>query len=81
MSNLIHMNGIPTFKSKHGFRYSEFWEYYKQHDRLHWTAEQISLAKDLQDFQRASAEEKEFITNVMKLFTQNEVIVGKLIAA
>ncbi|MFA7029642.1 MAG: ribonucleotide-diphosphate reductase subunit beta [Candidatus Cloacimonadaceae bacterium] len=76
MSNLIHMNGIPTFKSKNGFRYPEFWEHYKQHDRLHWTAEQISLAKDLQDFERASEKEKEDITRTMRLFTQNEIQVG-----
>ena len=76
MSTLIHMNGIATFKSKSGFRYPEFWEYYKQHDRLHWTSDIISLSKDVQDFERASEEERTFITNVMKLFTQNEVIVG-----
>ena len=33
MSNLLKMNGIPTFKSKHGFRYLQFWEYYKQHGK------------------------------------------------
>ncbi len=76
MSNLIHMNGIPTFKSKHGFRYPEFWEYYKLHDRQHWTSDSISLSKDIQDFERASEEEKKFITEVMRLFTTNEVIVG-----
>lgn len=76
MSNLLKMNGIPTFKSKHGFRYPQFWEYYKQHDRAYWNATEISLAKDIQDFTRASPEEKEFITNVMRLFTQNEIVVG-----
>jgi ribonucleoside-diphosphate reductase beta chain len=70
------MNGISTFKSKSGFRYPEFWEFYKIHDRLHWTSDIISLSKDVQDFERASEEERTFITNVMKLFTQNEVIVG-----
>lgn len=76
MSNLIHMNGIQTFKGKDGFRYPDFWNYYKQHDRSHWVAEQISLSKDLQDFERASEEEKRIITETMKLFTQNEVIVA-----
>lgn len=76
MSNLIHINGIPTFKSKHGFRYPQFWELYKTHDRLHWTAEAISLAKDIQDFERASEKERLDITNTMKLFTQNEIQVG-----
>ena len=76
MSNLLKMNGIPTFKSKKGFRYPEFWNYYKQHDRMHWTADEVTLSQDIQDFAKASPEEKEFITNVMRLFTQNEVQVG-----
>lgn len=80
MSTLIHINGIPTFKSSKGFRYPEFWEFYKQHDRLHWTSDIISLSKDVQDFERASEEERTFITNVMKLFTQNEVDISLLVA-
>lgn len=75
MSNLIHINGIPTFKSAKGFRYGEFWEYYKLHDRQHWVAEAISLGKDIQDFEHASDKEKLDITNTMKLFTQQEVTV------
>ena len=74
--SLLKLNGIPTFKSSSGFRYPQFWEYYKQHDRMHWTADEISLSKDVQDFARASQEEKDFIINIMRLFTQNEVIVG-----
>lgn len=75
MSTLIHMNGIPTFKSSKGFRYPEFWNYYKEHDRMHWTADIISLAKDLQDFDRSSLKEKDDITRTMQLFTQQEVSV------
>lgn len=75
MSTLIHMNGIPTFKSSKGFRYPEFWNYYKEHDRAHWTADIISLAKDIQDFDRASPKEKDDITRTMRLFTQQEVSV------
>ena len=41
-----------------------------------WTSDVISLGKDLQDFEKASEEERTFITEVMKLFTTNEVIVG-----
>ena len=69
------MNGIPTFKSSKGFRYPEFWNYYKEHDRMHWTADIISLAKDIQDFDRASPKEKDDITRTMRLFTQQEVSV------
>jgi ribonucleoside-diphosphate reductase beta chain len=76
MSNLLKINGISTFKSNKGFRYPEFWNYYKLHDRMHWTIDEYDLSKDIQDFAKASDKEKELIKNLMKLFTQNEVIVG-----
>jgi|WetSurMetagenome_2_1015567.scaffolds.fasta_scaffold35042_2 ribonucleoside-diphosphate reductase beta chain len=76
MSNLLKMNGISTFKSKSGFRYPEFWDFYKAHDRMHWTADEINLSQDIKDFAKASQEEKDFITNVLRLFTQNEIVVG-----
>lgn len=74
--SLIKHNGLPVFKEKGGFKYGHFWQYYKAHDRMHWTAEEINLSKDIQDFKNASPEERTFITNVMKLFTQNEILVG-----
>ena len=74
--SLIKQHGLPVFKPKTGFQYPHFWNYYKQHDRLHWVAEEISLAQDIRDFQNASPEEQTFITSVMRLFTENEVVVG-----
>jgi ribonucleoside-diphosphate reductase beta chain len=74
--SLIKHQGLPIFKPKGGFKYQHFWEYYKVHDRLHWHAGEINLSQDIQDFQAASPEEKAYITNIMKLFTQNEVLVG-----
>lgn len=76
MSNLIKQNGMLTFKPESGFQYPHFWEYYKQHDRMHWTAEEINLTKDVQDYQAASPTEQEYIRKVMMTFTQNEVLVG-----
>jgi len=75
--SLIKQNGMTPFKTEKGFRYPQFWEYYKKHDRLHWHAGEITLAKDIQDFQNASKEEQEYIKGVLRLFTQNEVEVGK----
>jgi len=74
--SLIKTQGLPVFKDAKGFKYPHFWEYYKKHDRLHWTADEISLSQDIQDYERASDEEKRYITEVMRLFTENEVIVG-----
>jgi ribonucleoside-diphosphate reductase beta chain len=42
---------------------------------ISWTADIISLSKDIQDFDKASSKEKEDITRTMRLFTQQEVSV------
>ena len=73
--SLIKQQGLPIFKPKGGFKYEHFWEYYKIHDRLHWSADEINLAKDIQDYKHAPSDEKKFIENIMRLFTQNEVMV------
>lgn len=79
--SLIKQYGLPVFKSERGFKYPQYWEAYKVHDRMHWTAEEVNLSQDVQDFAKASEEERSFITNVMRLFTQNEVVVGTGYAA
>jgi ribonucleoside-diphosphate reductase beta chain len=79
--SLIKTRGLPVFKDTGGFKYPQFWDYYKMHDRLHWVAEEINLAKDIQDYKSASPEEKNFLENLMRLFTQNEVEVENGYAA
>lgn len=79
--SLIKQPALAPFKGDKGFKYPHYWEYYKAHDRLHWTAEEIGLSKDIQDFKNASPEEQEYIKGVLRLFTQNEVNVSKGYAA
>lgn len=71
--SLIKQPNLTPFKSEKGFKYPQFWDFYKAHDRIHWVSEEISLSKDIQDFQNASPEEQEYIKGVLRLFTQNEV--------
>ena len=34
--SLIKTHGnMPVFKPNGGFKYPQFWEYYKMHDRMH----------------------------------------------
>jgi ribonucleoside-diphosphate reductase beta chain len=75
--SLIKQPHLAPFKTEKGFRYPQFWDYYVAHDRLHWTQDEISLAKDIQDYNDGSPEEKRFIENVLRLFTQNECEVEK----
>jgi len=74
--SLIKTHGnMPVFKPNGGFKYPQFWEYYKMHDRMHWTADEISLSKDVAHYAKASAEEKEYLHKVLMTFTGNEVLV------
>lgn len=79
--SLIKTRGLPVFKDTQGFRYPQFWEFYIAHDRMHWTANEINLAQDIQDYKKADPAEQRFIENVMRLFTQNEVEVENGYAA
>jgi ribonucleoside-diphosphate reductase beta chain len=73
--SLIKIQGMPVFKPKEGFHYPWAWDYYKTHDRMYWSSDEINLGKDIQDFARADEAEATYITNVMKTFTSNEVFV------
>ena len=75
--SLIKQSNLAPFKTEKGFRYPQYWEYYKKHDRLHWTAAEINLAKDIQDYKSASEAERNYISGVLRLFTQNEIEVEK----
>ena len=57
-------------------KYPWAYNYWKTHEHLHWTEEEITLSEDIQDFNKATQEEREFITNVLRLFTQNDIMVG-----
>jgi len=76
--SLLKTRGLPLFKTEKGFEYPEFWDFYVRHDRMHWTAEEINLSQDVIDFAKASDREKDYITKVMQLFTQNEVMVANV---
>jgi ribonucleoside-diphosphate reductase beta chain len=76
--SLLKTRGLPLFKTEKGFGYPEFWEFYMQHDRMHWTSDEINLSQDVIDFAKASEAERTYITRVMQLFTQNEVMVANV---
>jgi ribonucleoside-diphosphate reductase beta chain len=74
--NLIKHTGLPVYKNIKGFKYPQFFEHFKKHNRMYWNIDEIVLSKDIQDFNKASEEEKKTITEIMKLFTTHEVLVG-----
>ena len=73
MSLIVQTTKYPIYKP---MKYPWAYEFWKTHEKLHWTEEELTLADDVHDFNRADEEEKEFITNILRLFTQNDVMVG-----
>lgn len=68
-------NASKTYKP---FIYPWAVEVAKQHEQCHWIESEVSLEDDINDWKRnkLTACEKEFITQVLRLFTQSDVSVG-----
>jgi ribonucleoside-diphosphate reductase beta chain len=50
----------------------------KKHEEVHWIEDEAELSEDVQDWKtKLTGEEKEFITHVLRLFTQSDVQVGE----
>ena len=50
-----------------------------KHENVHWIEDEVDLSEDVMDWKtgRVSGTEKEYITNILRLFTQSDVEVGK----
>jgi len=50
-----------------------------RHEKAHWIEDEIDLSEDVTDWQRnkITKVEKEYITNILRLFTQSDVAVGQ----
>lgn len=60
------------------FAYPWAVELTKKHEEIHWVEDEAELSEDVQDWRtKLSADEKEFITQVLRLFTQSDVQVGE----
>lgn len=60
------------------FAYPWAVEFTKKHEEIHWIEDEAELSEDVQDWRtKLTADEKEFITQVLRLFTQSDVQVGE----
>ena len=59
------------------FAYPEFYNAWKRHESMHWLPDEIPMAEDCKDWkQKLSKEEKTFLTNVFRFFTQADIDVA-----
>src|SRR6056300_378507 len=50
-----------------------------RHEKAHWIEDELDLSEDVTDWKsgKVSSIEKEYITNILRLFTQSDVAVGQ----
>lgn len=63
-----------TFKP---FTHPEFYDYWLMHETMHWIHTEVELVQDVKDWQNnLSNEEKYFLTNIFRFFTQSDIDVA-----
>lgn len=60
--------------------HSDVWEFYKKAEASFWTAEEIDLAGDIEDWKKLSANEKHFISHILAFFASSDGIVNENLA-
>lgn len=72
------MSLLKTSETYKPFKYPWAVELSKKHEEIHWIEDEAELSEDVQDWKtKLTGEEKEFITHVLRLFTQSDVQVGE----
>ncbi|MCP4914664.1 MAG: ribonucleoside-diphosphate reductase [Oligoflexia bacterium] len=61
-------------------KYHQVWEMYKKHMAVFWSAEEIDLSSDLNDWEKLNDNEKHFITHVLAFFAASDGIVNENLA-
>lgn len=61
-------------------QYHRVWDMYKKHMAVFWTAEEIDLIPDLNDWEKLNENEKHFITHVLAFFAASDGIVNENLA-
>ncbi len=61
--------------------HDDLWKAYKDHLSLMWTAEEIDLAKDQQDWKKLTDGERHFLSHVLAFFAASDGIVNENLAA
>jgi glutaredoxin 3 len=72
------MSLLSFSKAYRPFLYPWAVELTKKHEEIHWIEDEAELSEDVQDWRtKLNEQEKEFITHILRLFTQSDVQVGE----
>ncbi len=78
MENLLKENKerFVLFPIKH----AEVWQMYKKAEASFWTAEEVDLSHDLNDWAKLNPGEKHFVTHILAFFAASDGIVNENLA-
>ncbi|GER32347.1 ribonucleoside-diphosphate reductase small chain [Striga asiatica] len=62
-------------------KYPQLWEMYKKEEASFWTAEEVDLSQDVQQWENLTLSEKHFISHVLAFFAASDGIVLENLAA
>jgi ribonucleoside-diphosphate reductase beta chain len=62
-------------------KHDDLWKAFKDHLALMWTAEELDLAKDQQDWKQLNDGERHFLSHVLAFFAASDGIVNENLAA
>lgn len=59
------------------FEYPKAFEFYEMHEKMHWLPDEVPLHQDVLDWKnKLTKQEKHFLTQIFRLFTQSDVDVA-----
>ena len=58
-------------------QHADIWSFYKKAEASFWTAEEIDLSGDLDDYNRLTDGERHFVNNVLAFFAASDGIVNE----
>ncbi|AOP31730.1 ribonucleotide reductase small subunit [Volepox virus] len=61
-------------------QYSDIWNMYKKAEASFWTAEEVDISKDINDWNKLTSNEKYFIKHVLAFFAASDGIVNENLA-
>lgn len=61
-------------------RYNEIWQMYKKAESAFWTAEELDLSKDMNDWEALTPNEQYFVKNILAFFAASDGIVNENLA-
>lgn len=68
---------ISSFsKTYKPLRYQAAEDFRLASEDIHWIVKEVEMTKDVEDYKKASPEEKEFIKNILSIFTQSDFDVA-----